>query len=365
MALPVKVCLATSIPGPRGLIGANGTNGLAGTSSSTSLTAAFTMPLQQATGSATVADSSVFSIGQTIFMAVAGHLRVDGIPNGTSLTLWNLRDDSIGSYPDNATSTVIVVPIGAKLTPSGIQGPVGNISGVIAGGDLVGSYPSPTLAPAGTAGVFGDSTNVGQITTDSKGRVILGVNVPIAFPAGSPPTGIAGGDLTGNYPIPDLTTTGVAPNIYGTSTAWPTLTVDAKGRITNASTVTPSFLTRVGLLGSRAISFNTTADQAITMVSSKFRVTSIIVTDPNIDFSTIVPSGGIYTGVNKTGNVIVGAGQTYNTLFTVVDWKALTLASYPLAALVVTNTIYFSLSVLVAAPPVPTAFISIFGEKYD
>lgn len=297
-------------------------------------------------------------------MAVAGHLRVDGIADATHLTLFNLRDDSTGAYPDNAADTVIVVPIGAKLTPSGIQGPVGNISGVIAGGDLVGSYPSPTLAPAGTAGVYGNSTNVGQITTDSKGRVVAAVDVPIAFPASGPPSGSAGGDLTGNYPIPDLVATGVAPNIYGTSTAWPTLTIDAKGRITNASTVTPSFLTRVGLLGSRAISFNTTADQEITMVSSKFRITSIIVTDPNIDFSTIAPSGGIYTGAFKTGNVIVAAGQTYNTLVTVVDWKALTLAAYPLASLVVTPAIYFSLSVLVAAPPIPTANISIFGETY-
>jgi hypothetical protein len=112
-----------------------------------------------------------------------------------------------------------------------------------------------------------------------------------------------------------------------------------------------------------AVNFNTTADQPIAMASSKFRITSIIVTDPSVDFSAIAPSGGIYTSPAKTGNILVAAGQTYNTLVTTVDWKALTLAAYPLESLVVVPTIYFSLSVSVV--PAATGVISIFGEKYD
>jgi hypothetical protein len=111
--------------------------------------------------------------------------------------------------------------------------------------------------------------------------------------------------------------------------------------------------------------FNTTADQPISLSSSRCRITDIIVENPSMDFSTIAPSGGLYTGPLKTGNVLVGPGQTYNTLVTVVDWKALTLDTYPLAALVVVPTIYFSLSVSIGAPPIPTANIWIFGDRYD
>lgn len=47
-----------------------------------------------------------------------------------------------------------------------------------------------------------------------------------------------GGDLSGNLPNPTLVTTGVTANMYPTTGSIPTLTIDAKGRITSASSTT-------------------------------------------------------------------------------------------------------------------------------
>lgn len=59
-----------------------------------------------------------------------------------------------------------------------------------------------------------------------------------ALPPGSggSPSGPAGGDLTGSYPNPALTTTGVTPGTYGNSGNVPRLTVGADGRITAVTT---------------------------------------------------------------------------------------------------------------------------------
>jgi hypothetical protein len=51
------------------------------------------------------------------------------------------------------------------------------------------------------------------------------------------PSGPASGDLTGDYPGPALTTTGVTAFTYGSASQIPQFTVDAKGRITSATAV--------------------------------------------------------------------------------------------------------------------------------
>lgn len=199
-----------------------GTAGNDGINAYTFTTAAFSVPGDLGVVAVSVLDASwIVNPGQILYIEGTGYYQAFGVVSGTQIFARNLRNDATGVYATNTNTGTI--PIGAKISPAGLQGPIGG-NGTAA---TIAVGTTTTLAGGASATVVNAGSSSAAVLNFGIPQGVAGVagHTPVITYVTSSPTGAGGasGDIRLYQPPGNGGIVTIYFNTSGTWNAGPTI----------------------------------------------------------------------------------------------------------------------------------------------